>query len=85
MMMSACLGIGTDGHGARPDLLGAGARIVDGCRAAHARRLRRVWVERIAGNNLDAMLAPIDGGVVIVVAMIAGQSSSPWRGIISAS
>src|SRR5271163_5064742 len=65
MMMRAGLGVGVDRHRARPELLGAHAREIYRRLAVHAGRLRRVAVERIAGDHAHAVVLP--GGRVGIV------------------
>src|SRR5262245_18700562 len=58
VVMRAGLGIGMDRDRAGPEFLRAGAREVDRRLAVHARRLRGVGVERVAGDDADAVMLP---------------------------
>ncbi len=60
MVMGAGLGIGLDLHRARPDLLGADAGEVDRGGAVHARRLRGIGIELVAGDDLHPVRLPVD-------------------------
>ena len=50
------LGVGVDGDGARPELLRAHPCEVDGRLAVHARGLRRVGIELVAGDHPHAVV-----------------------------
>ena len=67
VMMGAGLSVGVDRHGSRPDLFRARAGMVDRGRTVHAGGLRRIRIERVAGDDLDAVLTPIDGLMVVIV------------------
>src|SRR5215831_71929 len=56
--MRALLGIRPDRDRAGPDFLGADAGEIDRRLAVHAGRLRRVAVERAAGDHPDAVVLP---------------------------
>src|SRR5882757_6862777 len=58
MVMRAGLGIGLDCNRTRPDFLRAGAGEIDGDLAVHARRLRRIAVERMARDHAHAIKFP---------------------------
>src|SRR5207248_9547978 len=60
MVMRARLGIGMDMDRAGPDLLRPDPGEIDRGGAVHARTLRRVGVELIAGDHLDAVGLPVD-------------------------
>ena len=64
-MVGAGLGIGMDLDRAGPDLLGADPRKVDRRGAVHARGLRRVRIELIARDDLDAVNLPVDWLVLL--------------------
>ena len=66
VMMRAGLGVGVDVDGAGPDLLRADAGGIDGGLAVHARRLRRVGIERVARDDAHAVVLPFRRGRVIV-------------------
>lgn len=68
--MRAGLGIGVDRHCSCPDLFGTGSCMVDRGRAVHAGGLRGIRIERIAGNDLDAVFAPIDGLMAVIVPVV---------------
>ena len=65
--MGAGLGVGVDGHGAGPDLLRPDAGEVDRRGAIHARRLRGVGVELVAGDDPDAFRLPVDHDAFLIV------------------
>src|SRR5437763_14876330 len=60
MVMRARLGIGMDMDRAGPDLLRPDPGEIDRSRAVHAGRLRRVGIELIARDHLDAVGLPVD-------------------------
>src|SRR5436305_3349054 len=60
MVMRARLGIGMDMDRAGPDLLRPDPGEIDRSRAVHAGGLRRVGVELIARDHLDAVGLPVD-------------------------
>jgi hypothetical protein len=44
--------------------------MVDRGRAVHAGGLRGIRIERIAGNDFDAVFAPIDGLMAVIVPVV---------------
>src|SRR5438270_9763809 len=60
MVMRARLGIGMDMDRAGPDLLRPDPGEIDRGRAVHAGSLRRVGIELIARDHLDAVGFPVD-------------------------
>src|SRR4051794_32065312 len=60
MVMRARLGIGMDMDRAGPDLLRPDPGEIDRSRAVHAGGLRRVGIELIARDHLDAVGLPVD-------------------------
>src|SRR4030095_1379649 len=60
VVMRAGLRVGVDMDRAGPDLLRPDAREVERRGAVHAGGLRRVGVELIAGDHLDAVGLPVD-------------------------
>src|SRR5262249_7679440 len=86
------LGVGVDGHRARPQLLRAHPREGDGGLAIHAWRLRRVRVQAAAGDDAHAVMLPARFGpllrcgrmIVVVLAhevfsLSAAGRASPCR------
>ncbi len=67
-MMRAGLGVGVDLDRPGPDLLRADAGEIDRRGAVHARGLRGVRVELVAGDDFDPVDFPIDGFVLVPVA-----------------
>ncbi len=86
--MRAGLGIGVDRHRAGPDLFGTGAGMIDGGSAVHAGRLGGIVVERIAGDDLHAIVAPVYRRMVvgrffmvvmmIVIVVMIAHVRPPW-------
>src|SRR5262249_15205499 len=58
VVMRAGLRVGMDADGPGPELLGTGAREIDRGLAVHAWRLRRIRVERMAGDDAHAIMFP---------------------------
>ena len=73
VVVGAGLGVGVDVHRAGPQLVGADAGEVDGGLAVHARRLRGVRVEPVAGNDAHAVVLPCRRvcGMLVAVAHVA--------------
>src|SRR6266480_6101888 len=71
MVMRARLGIGMDVDRAGPDLLRPDPGEIDRCGAVHAGGLRRVGVELVARDDLDAVGLPIDAAGVVLFAHFA--------------
>jgi XTP/dITP diphosphohydrolase len=61
VMVCSRLGVGFHYHGSCPQLVGAGAGVIDGGGASHARSLRRVGVQLAGAHDADAVLLPIHG------------------------
>jgi hypothetical protein len=59
VVMGAGLGVRVNENRTRPELLRARAPEVDGRRAQHARRLRRIGVEAIARDHPDTLGTPV--------------------------
>src|SRR5215469_3601868 len=68
VVMGPGLGVGVDLDRAGPDLLRPDPREIDRRGAVHARRLRRVGVELVARDHLDAVRLPIDWLVRLLLA-----------------
>jgi hypothetical protein len=66
VMMRAGLGVGLDGHGARPQFLRADAGEIDRGLAVHPGGRGHVGIELVAGNDADAVMLPALGVVVIM-------------------
>src|SRR5262249_61468801 len=77
VVMRAGLGVGLNTHGAGPELLRTDARVVDGGLAIHARRLRRIAVERVAGDDAHAVVLPFRLVVVLVIAFLGHDDTFP--------
>src|SRR5262249_15763834 len=58
VVMRAGLGIGMDADRPGPEPLCAGAGEINRGLALHARRLRRIRVERVAGDDAHAVMLP---------------------------
>src|SRR5215813_12863040 len=61
-------GIGLNAHRACPDFLCTDAGKIDGGLALHARRLGCVWIECITRDHTDAVMLPLRGVLVAIVA-----------------
>jgi len=64
VMMRAGLGIGLDGHGARPQFLRADAGKIDRGLAIHPGGRGHVGIKLVARNNADAIMLP---AIVVIV------------------
>src|SRR5579862_8843696 len=80
--MRAGFGVGVDVDRAGPDLLRADAGEIDRRGAVHARRLRRVGVELVARDHLDAVLLPVDRGIVLALAHLSVPISC-WSNLLA--
>src|SRR5262245_9483169 len=67
-MVRARLGIGLNAYRACPDFLRTNAGKIDGGLAIHARRLGCVWIERMTRDYTDAVMLPLRGVFVLIVA-----------------
>ena len=68
VMVRARLGIGLNAHRACPDFLRTDAGKIDGSFAVHAPRLSRVRIECMTGDHTDAVMLPVRGMFVAIVA-----------------
>src|SRR5262249_22048917 len=79
VVMRAGLGVGLNTDGAGPELLRTDARVVDGRLAIHARRLRRIAVERVAGDDAHAVVLPFRFVLVLVIVFLGHDDTSTAR------
>jgi hypothetical protein len=68
VMVRARLGVWLNAHRACPDFLRTDASKIDGGFAVHARRLGSVRIECITGDHTNAVMLPLRGMFVVIVA-----------------
>src|SRR4029079_11308356 len=79
VMMRAGLRLRMDDHRAGPQLLGAHARVVDGRRPAHPRRLRGIAVELVGPHDAHAVVTPFRFGWHCALLTLAAPDSLRLR------
>jgi len=68
MMVRASLGIGLNAYRACPDFLRTDAGKIDSGLAIHARRQGSVWIEFLTRDHTDAVMLPLRGVFLVIVA-----------------